>query len=206
MKPGRKLNPRLVVFVVLVAGLFVYARYIRNNNYERPTHFELVMSRGVRALDAGKLEEAEGNFLSAADDLPSPPAKDIRRGMIAHNMGNVRGQQRRLEEAESLYREALRELDSTKTRNVELEVAAVLVELASVRLARYDPTEAESLIQRAIEINERLLGKSSSIVANNYRALAGTRLIAGRPGDSVSAATRAAEIDGYIDSIRDREH
>ena len=73
-------------------------------------------------------------------------------------------------------------------------VATVLTNLAMIRALRDDPTEAESLFLRALQIRETALGPRHADVASTLEKLAVFYQIAGRPQPALHALERSTNI------------
>jgi tetratricopeptide (TPR) repeat protein len=184
---------RWIIWALLVAAMLLYRQFIYHPDIAQPSRWSRSSSDGVRALEAGDVATAERHFLDARSEAQRFRADDPRRGTTAHNLGALRLQQRRYAEAEALYIEALPFLErGSKTERAE--AGAVLMELATVRVALHDLPGAESFVRRAIAVNEHARPNTDPVIAANYRSLAGVLLAQGKPADAVGAATRAADL------------
>jgi Tfp pilus assembly protein PilF len=173
--------------------MILYRQFIYRPDIALPSRWSQSSSDGVHALEARDFTAAERHFIQAQREAQSFRADDPRRGTTAHNFGALRLQQRRFAEAEKFFVEALGFLEpGSKTE--QAEAGAVLIELATVRLALHDLPGAESFVRRAIAVNERARPKTDPVIAANYRSLAGVLLAQGKTGESVGAATHAAEL------------
>ena len=73
-------------------------------------------------------------------------------------------------------------------------VATALTNLAMIRTLRDDPTEAEALFLRALQIRELTLGPRHADVASTLEKLAVFYQLAGRPKEALSALERSTDI------------
>lgn len=192
MRRGR-INPKWFVYLIVFGGIFLFTRFFPGSGYIRPGPWEISTSAGVGALDAGKLDEAERHFLQASEEAKSFKPDDRRRGTSVHNLAYVRLLQKRYADAEPLYRDALPRLEAGGLAD-EAELGNALTELAVIRVHNQDLQESESLLRRAISVNERARGKNHPVVAHNYLELASVLLGQGKGVDSAAAAMHAAEI------------
>jgi len=191
-RPRLRRKTWVILGVCAAAAAFVLTD--RPRGVVLPTEWEACSSAGLRAMKAGRLDEADRYFLRALDQASPFADDDPRLGTSLDNLASLRKTQRRFADAEQLYRKALAVFERAGPRS-ERHLAIVCNDLGTVRAAQGDFNEAEALIGRAITINERVRDGDDPEVASNLRNYAAVKLAMGKPGDAATAATRASAID-----------
>lgn len=107
--------------------------------------------------------------------LPAPCEENAELGTHYLALGSILVSQRRYEEAETAFRQAIAAFEAVSGEESD-EVAAAVNELARL-LAATDPTveragEAADLYERAVRIRRRLLGPSHPLVVSTLHNLA----------------------------------
>jgi tetratricopeptide (TPR) repeat protein len=193
MRPPH-LQQKTWVLLGVCAAVAAYALIDKPRGVILPTEWEACSSAGLQAMTAGRFDEAERYFLRALDQASQSADDGPRLGTSLDNLASLRKAQRRLADAEQLYRKSLVAFERAGPK-WDRQLAIVCNDLGTVRAAQGDLNEAEALIARAIAINERVRGPNDPEVAINLRNYAAVKLALGKPGDAAAAAMRAAAID-----------
>lgn len=192
-RTSRLLHPKVVVTVVLLLGLWAYRSFIYKPDIVRPDRFQVESSAGLRALGERRFADAERHFEAAAIELRSLDPRHPRRGISLLNQAQLRFDQKQFDASEPLYREAMTYLETGRAEH-ELATTNILDALAALHVRRGEYSEAERLIRRELEINQRLRGPREGVVERNLLALSAVLLAQGKPGDAFAPMTRAAKI------------
>jgi tetratricopeptide (TPR) repeat protein len=119
-------------------------------------------------LETGQFSKAE-NTVRPCLDWPAGAIADLDRAVLSSNLGSVRAQQGRPEEAEKLFRAVMDSLQSRLDRDSNI-VRAVAMDNVAALLAKTDrKAEGEALAYGSLAILE---GFADSSPANLIRALA----------------------------------
>lgn len=141
-----------------------------------------------------RLDRAEA-FLSRArqilDRFPDKPP--LLRADLANSEGLLRLAQRRLGEAEMLFREAL-DLRRQHLGEDHLQVASVLHNLGLVALENNDPNRAAETFQRALDIKLGRIGERHPSYLLSLESLGRSRRDAGDVEAALRLLERAAEL------------
>lgn len=115
-------------------------------------------------IAAGRLHEAEELLVKArrAAESASSPEYQQTLGSTLRNLGNLKAQQEKHQEAESLYKEAL-EMMSKCLAESSREVAHCLSDLASLYLIQKRYDEAAPLVSEAMTMLEALGSNPASV-------------------------------------------
>jgi tetratricopeptide (TPR) repeat protein len=183
---------QLIVLCCLVAVILIYSSVRRTGPIVLPTPWEAESSAGVRAMDAGKLDEAERHFASALDRALLTDSHRMR-GTSYQNIGWLRNVQRRHTEARDAYLTALGELQQDP-RTPPVQMSALYSGLAIAEAGTRDFANAEKHCRLAIEINEKARTFDDPQTAQDWRNLAAILLVQGRGAEAAGAATRANAI------------
>ncbi len=116
------------------------------------------------------------------------------RATVLQSIGNAFVSLGRSDEAEPLLAEALSLREETLGPD-HLDVAASLLDLASVFHTRAEYDRARPLLQRSIGIRERALGENHVSIVPNLKQLGGAYWVEGRFQEAEVAWTRALEIE-----------
>lgn len=142
---------------------------------------------GALYHQAGRLSDAEASYQYAiamlADDEtiadhPEGPDAQAELGALSISLGSVLAGSSRYEEAESLFRAAMKAFETVAGADSD-EVAVAAHQLASLLAMTERSAEAADLYERAISIRRRVLGPGHPAVASTLHNLALLRDAAG---------------------------
>lgn len=122
------------------------------------------------AMEQGNLEAAVAAALESLDFAKKEfGAADVHAARAMNNLANLYLYQNKMDEAESLYREAIA-IEETILGRDGLEVADTLFNLAMVAAMRKQYQEADSLLTSALKIKEQKLGADHPDLERIYAA------------------------------------
>jgi tetratricopeptide (TPR) repeat protein len=179
--------------IVFAVTHHLYENYWLPSQVVRSSDWNREISAGVRAIDAGKFEEAEMHFGAAQQCAEDFDDADARRGTTLHDLADLRLAQHRYKEAGELYSRALAILEKDEARS-GAEIAMALAGYATVYAHDQNLPEAERVLRRAVAINEHLMGSENPKLARSVSALAGVILAQGRAQEASALAMRAAAL------------
>lgn len=133
--------------------------------------WEATMAGGQQALARGDYAEAERLFLAASDRASRFGAEDARSALTWYQLAQAEQAQRKFDQAELHYGQALTRLQQVKGE-AHPEVAAVLNNLGVLHRLHGQYAEAEPLLKRALAIKEQALGAGHPDVALSLNNLA----------------------------------
>lgn len=137
----------------------------------RPAGWEETMAAGRQALERGDPAEAERLFLAAVAKSERFGADDARPAFALYQLAQAEQAQRKFDQAELHYGQALTRLQQVKGE-AHPEVAAVLNNLGVLHRLHGQYAEAEPLLKRALAIKEQALGAGHPDVALSLNNLA----------------------------------
>lgn len=129
------------------------------------------MAQGQQALTRGDYAEAERLFLAASDLALRFGLGDVRPAMAWYQLAQAEQAQRKFDQAELHYGQALTRLQQIKGET-HPEVAAVLNNLGVLHRLHGQYAEAEPLLKRALAIKEQAFGAWHQDVALGLNNLA----------------------------------
>ena len=94
------LRPKTWILLGTCAAAIAYGLTAPRRGVVLPTEWEACSAAGVRAMEAGRLGDAERYFLRALDEASQPGGTDARLGTSLENLASVRKAQRRYRDAE----------------------------------------------------------------------------------------------------------
>ncbi len=145
----------------------------------------------VRLLNAYKAKVVLMMLLSASFTLPAYTQEVLWHELIGK--ANTLYQQRRYQEAEGVYKEALKVAEDTFGPD-HPNVAISLNNLAELYISKGNYSEIEPLYKRALEIVEKALGPDHPDVAISLRNLAELYYNQGRYAEAVPLYKSSLEI------------
>ncbi|MBK6920116.1 MAG: serine/threonine protein kinase [Deltaproteobacteria bacterium] len=161
-------------------------------------HDELGADAWVRLVWVTGVERSDvetGELWSRFADAAVRRAGDdeLARATLVHNQGGLRYRQRRLEEAFSLYREAL-EAQRRLLGPDDPVVAMTLNHMGNVKIEQADYATAREYVTRSLELRKRVLGAMHPKVAASINNLAAIDLRLQHFDDALARADEALAI------------
>ncbi len=129
------------------------------------------MAAGRQALERGDPAEAERLFLAAVAKAGRFGADDARPAFALYQLAQAEQAQRRFDQAELHYGQALKLLQEVRGEE-HPDVAAILNNLGVLHRLHGQVTEAEPLLRRALAIKEKAFGPEHQEVALGLHNLA----------------------------------
>jgi tetratricopeptide (TPR) repeat protein len=173
----------------MFALIFGYSLIRRTGPIVAPTGWERDSTAGVRAVEAGRLDEAERYFTSAMNRAVQRGSAQMI-GTSHQNIGWLQLKQKRYQESRDNYLKGLELLQhDPATRPVQLSALLGQLALAEVGLRRFADAEAHS--REAIRIDQTARTARDPQVAQNLRNLAVILLAQGRPLEAAEAVRQA---------------
>jgi tetratricopeptide (TPR) repeat protein len=149
------------------------SRYLGPLRHSRPrldADWAFHHAAGIKAYVGGDYRGAERRFSTALARAEMFDRADKRAASTLNHLGLVYKRQRKIAKAEACFRRALNIYEVTTPGSAQF--ARTLYHLATLRHARKDYTEAESLYQRCIVLTKRRLGANHPKLAKRLEAYA----------------------------------
>ena len=181
---------RTSLFAAFVAVLFVYAFLRHSSSAPAPETWYSLSTRGVRAMNEGRYEEAEWDFERAAE-LASA-SDNWERGTGLQNLGKLRHLQGRFDESEQLYRSALEILEDHPRDPAQ--VALLLNDLGASHATQGAMDDALPYLQRAVLLDE-IAQPASPQAIGRLRNYAVVLAALGRHDDADAAIRQADQLE-----------
>ncbi len=136
--------------------------------------------------------EALMDCLGDRKDRDLSPSENLAVASLLNRWANLRYQQRRLDEAEELFREVL-EIRLDQYGHLHTRVAATLNNLGRVLYEQAELAESAAMLRRAVDIRRQLLSPDHRYVANSEKNLAQVLLDLDRADEAEPLARHAIE-------------
>jgi len=156
--------------------------------------WKLDNSAGIKALDAGLLDEADRHFHAAMEDAAGFAPLDARRALTVCNLGVVLARRHRMAEALALYQQAMNDYEQTLPEN-DFRKAIALDNIADASLALGRAADAEAAAERALKIYQAMTSPADVRLMVALERLGNVRSIRGEYEQARPLFREALQID-----------